>query len=221
MYPAGTKDLPLGTLLAILVENESDIAAFNDFASDAAPVAPAAPVQAAAPTPAPVAAPVAAPAASVLAPAAAKPSGSRIFASPLAQNLANTSGVSLAGLQGTGPSGRIIKADVQEAIARGPAVSAVSATPVMASLPSAAFVDLTNSNIRKVIAERLTFSKQNIPHYYVTVQVSVDNLMKMREKLNKVSGTKLSVNDFVIKASAMASMKVPATNSSWMKDFIR
>ena len=91
----------------------------------------------------------------------------------------------------------------------------------MASLPSAAFVDLTNSNIRKVIAERLTFSKQNIPHYYVTVQVSVDNLMKMREKLNKVSGTKLSVNDFVIKASAMASMKVPATNSSWMKDFIR
>lgn len=82
-------------------------------------------------------------------------------------------------------------------------------------MPSASFVDIENSNIRKVIADRLTYSKQNIPHYYVTTQVSVDNLMKMRAKLNKVSGTKLSVNDFVIKAASMAAIKVPGTNSSW------
>jgi pyruvate dehydrogenase E2 component (dihydrolipoamide acetyltransferase) len=219
LYPAGSKDVPLGKVLAILVEEEADIAAFKDYKSpELAPAA--APVQAAAPTPAPVAAtpspaaPVSAPA-----PAAAKPSGSRVFASPLAQNLANSSGVSLAGLQGTGPSGRIIVADVKDALAS-PAATAV-ATPVFTSMPSTSFVDIENSNIRKVIADRLTFSKQNIPHYYVTVQVSVDNLMTMRAKLNKVSEVKLSVNDFVIKAASMASIKVPATNSSWHQEFIR
>lgn len=67
----------------------------------------------------------------------------------------------------------------------------------------------------------MTFSKQSIPHYYVTVQVEVDNLMKMRAKFNKVSAVKLSVNDFVMKAAAMAAVKVPATNSAWMDDFIR
>jgi pyruvate dehydrogenase E2 component (dihydrolipoamide acetyltransferase) len=86
----------------------------------------------------------------------------------------------------------------------------------MASALSSGYIDLENSNIRKVIAERLTFSKQNIPHYYVTVQVQVDNLVKMRAKLNKVSSVKLSVNDFVIKAASMAAVKVPGTNSSWM-----
>lgn len=80
---------------------------------------------------------------------------------------------------------------------------------------------MPNSQIRKVIADRLTFSKQSIPHYYVTVQVQVDSLMKMRAKFNKVSSVKLSVNDFVMKAAAMAATKVPATNSSWMDDFIR
>jgi pyruvate dehydrogenase E2 component (dihydrolipoamide acetyltransferase) len=86
---------------------------------------------------------------------------------------------------------------------------------------TSSFVDLPNSQIRKVIADRLTFSKQNIPHYYVTVQVAVDNLIKMRAKLNAVSGSKISVNDFVMKAASLASLKVPATNSSWSDDFIR
>jgi len=80
---------------------------------------------------------------------------------------------------------------------------------------------MPNTQIRKVIADRLTFSKQNIPHYYVTVQVSVDNLMKLRSKLNKHSSEKLSVNVFVMKAAAMAALKVPNTNSSWMGDFVR
>jgi len=71
------------------------------------------------------------------------------------------------------------------------------------------------NNIRKVIAERLTFSKQNIPHYYVTVAVNVDNLVKLRAKLNSVAKSKISVNDMVIKAASLAALKVPETNSSW------
>ena len=83
------------------------------------------------------------------------------------------------------------------------------------------YTDIPTSQIRKVIADRLSYSKQNIPHYYVTVQVAVDNLMKIRAKLNKASSTKLSVNDFVMKAAALASVRVPATNSSWQNDFVR
>jgi len=98
--------------------------------------------------------------------APSKSSGGRVFASPLAQNLANEQGVSLAGIQGTGPNGRIIKADVLEAASSGPIKAAA---PVFDSVPAAGFIDLENSNIRKVIADRLTYSKQNIPHYYVTV----------------------------------------------------
>ena len=79
----------------------------------------------------------------------------------------------------------------------------------------ATYVDIENSQIRKVIADRLTYSKQSIPHYYVTIQCQVDNLMALRGKLNKVSETKLSVNDFVMKAASAAAVKVPETNSSW------
>ena len=77
------------------------------------------------------------------------------------------------------------------------------------------------SNIRKVIAERLSYSKQNIPHYYVTVAVSVDNLLKLRGKLNAVAKSKISVNDMVIKAASLAAVKVPETNSSWLGESIR
>jgi pyruvate dehydrogenase E2 component (dihydrolipoamide acetyltransferase) len=83
------------------------------------------------------------------------------------------------------------------------------------------FEDKQNSQIRKIIADRLSYSKQNIPHYYVTIAVSVDNLIKLRARLNNVSKTKISVNDMVIKAASMASVKVPETNASWMGDFIR
>ena len=218
LYPAGTKDLPLGTVLAVLVEDEDDIKAFENYEAGEAPAA-AAPTPAAAEPQASPAAATPAPAAPAKAPVASKPAGSRIFASPLAQNLANSQGVSLANVQGTGPHGRIIKADVEDALASGGAKS--QATPVFDSMPSAQFVDLETSQIRKVIADRLTYSKQSIPHYYVSTQVQVDSLMAMRAKLNKVSSVKLSVNDFVMKAAAMAATKVPETNSSWMTDFIR
>lgn len=126
--------------------------------------------------------------------------------------MANQQGVNLANLAGTGPGGRIIKADVLEGATS--SASAPAGMPVFAA-EGGQYVDLENSQIRKVIAERLTYSKTSIPHYYVTTQVQVDNLMKLRAKLNKHSETKLSVNDFVIKAASMASIKVPETNSSW------
>lgn len=221
LYPEGTKDIPLGKPLVIIVEDEEDIAAFADYVPEEG--ASPAPTPAAA-TPEPVAAaPTPTPAAATPAPIAAvpaKPAGSRIFASPLAQNQANAQGIDLSQILGTGPGGRIIKADIDEALAAG-GTSKAAATQIFDSVPAAGFIDLENSQIRKVIAERLTFSKQNIPHYYVTVQVSVDNLMKVRAKLNGVSEVKLSVNDFVMKAASMAAIKVPATNSSWMDDFIR
>lgn len=223
MYEAGTKDIPLGKVLAIIVDDADDIPAFANYtASDEAPATPAAS------TPAPEAPKAAAPSAPTPAatssPAAAKASGDRIFASPMAQSLAKASNVSLDAIKGTGPEGRIIKADVEAAIASGgakaaPMGGAVSA-PVFDTVEGG-FVDFENSNIRKVIADRLTYSKQNIPHYYVSYSMQVDNLMKLRAKLNKVSATKLSVNDFVIKAASMAAIKVPETNSSWMTEYIR
>lgn len=221
LYPEGTKDIPLGKPLAIIVEDEDDIAAFADYVPQEGAATSAPPKEAPAATPEPVATPTpaATPAATPVA-VPAKPAGSRIFASPLAQNQANAQGIDLSQLQGTGPGGRIIKADIDDALAAG-GTSKAAATQIFDSVPAAGFVDLENSQIRKVIAERLTYSKQNIPHYYVTVQVSVDNLMKVRAKLNNISEVKLSVNDFVMKAASMAAMKVPATNSSWMDDFIR
>ena len=80
---------------------------------------------------------------------------------------------------------------------------------------------MSNSNIRKIIADRLTYSKQSIPHYYVTVNVNVDNLLKLRGKLNTSAKSKISVNDMVIKAASLASVKVPETNSEWRTDFVR
>ena len=116
--------------------------------------------------------------------------------------MAADKGVSVNSISGSGPNGRVVAADVNEfqgsaAQAKAPAAGQ---TKVSAGLPStaAAYEDLENSQIRKVIAERLTHSKQNIPHYYVTVQVQVDNLLALRTKLNKHSTSEISVNDMVV-----------------------
>jgi pyruvate dehydrogenase E2 component (dihydrolipoamide acetyltransferase) len=139
--------------------------------------------------------------------------------------MASDKGLNLSTITGTGPNGRIIAADIEEykvaapqaqaqdPVAQAPVAKAPAAgsTNITAGLPdpSISYDDLTNSQIRKVIAERLTYSKQNIPHYYVTIQVQVDNLLALREKLNKHSTSKISVNDMVIKAASLAAMKVP------------
>jgi pyruvate dehydrogenase E2 component (dihydrolipoamide acetyltransferase) len=223
LYPEGAKDIPLGSAMAIVVDNEEDIAKFADYTvGDVAAAATPAPAKAVAaavePTPAP-AAPVAAGKPAAAAPVAPARGGDRVFASPVAQNLANAQGLDLGSLAGTGPNGRIIKADIEDALAAG---SHRASEPVLFdSAPGIGYTDIENSQIRKVIADRLTYSKQNIPHYYVTITVEMDNLMKLRAKLNKVASQKLSVNVFVMKAAALAALKVPATNSSWMEDFVR
>jgi pyruvate dehydrogenase E2 component (dihydrolipoamide acetyltransferase) len=218
LYPEGAKDIPLGSAMAIVVDNEEDIAKFADYTAADLGAATPAPAKAAEPTPAP-AAPVAAAQPAAAAPAAPARGGDRLFASPVAQNLAAAQGLNLASVAGTGPGGRIIKADIEDALAAG---SHRASEPVLFdSAPGIGYTDIENSQIRKVIADRLTFSKQNIPHYYVTVTVEMDNLMKLRAKLNKVASQKLSVNVFVMKAAALAALQVPATNSSWMEDFVR
>jgi len=137
--------------------------------------------------------------------------------------MAEEKGLALDSITGTGPNNRIIAADVEEAKSQPKAAAAPAKAAAKAELPStsAAYEDFENSQIRKVIAERLTYSKQNIPHYSMTVQVQVDALLALRGKLNKHSTSKISVNDMVIKAASLAAVNVPATNSSWMDDFVR
>ena len=171
MFGDGAKDIPLGTPLAILVDDEMDIPAFKDYVPDS--VSTTETKEAAPATPEPTNSfsnvqPSGA--AQTPTPAASAPAGGRVMASPLAQNAAAEAGITLADVAGTGPGGRIIKADIDDALTAAPAKKAAAPQIEIPSFDSGAgFTDFPNSQIRKVIAERLTFSKQNIPHYYVTV----------------------------------------------------
>ena len=230
LMPDGSADVPVGTPVAVLAENEADVKAFESFAAGGA--AAEAPKAAAA-------APAAAKAESAAAPAAAASSassGGRVIASPAARRVAGEQGVSLEGIQGTGPNSRILAADVKEqgsvAKASAPAASApkaaAAAAPSVAASSAGDYTDIPHSNVRRVIASRLSQSKQTIPHYYLSVDVQMDAVNKLRGELNaaleKTGGdkpAKLSVNDFIIKASALACRKVPAANSSWQDNSIR
>lgn len=217
LIEAGKKDVPIGKLVCIIVENESDVAAFADF-KDTGATAPA-PQAAAAPSPAIAApTPVAADPATPRPLTAAEQRGPRVYASPMAKRLAEAQQLRLEG-QGSGVYGSIKSKDLGN----------LSGSPASASLPApsatgAAYVDIPVSNTRAVIAKRLTESKITIPHYYLTVDINVDKLNQLRTKFNKKlekEGIKLSFNDFVIKATALASKKVPEANSSWHGSFIR
>ncbi len=160
--------------------------------------------------------------------------GDRIFASPLARRIAQQKGIDIAGLRGSGPRGRIVKSDVEGA-KPGAQKSAASAAPRteaggagiagVAPLPDARlffkkedYEEIPHDAMRKSIAKRLTSSKTLIPHFYLTVDCRIDGLLAVRAKLNEAApkgGYKLSVNDFVVKASAMALMRVPEVNASW------
>ncbi len=157
--------------------------------------------------------------------------GDRIFASPLARRLAKQKGLDLAAVDGSGPRGRIVKRDVEAALKAPRATPA--AEPSIASAPAPApraepaavanaapHAVVENSTMRKVIARRLSESKATIPHYYVTIDCEIDELLKIREQLNARSpegegAYKISVNDFVVRAVALALRKYPAANSSW------
>jgi pyruvate dehydrogenase E2 component (dihydrolipoamide acetyltransferase) len=164
----------------------------------------------------------------------ATPRGRR-FASPLSRRLAAIAGIDLGSLKGSGPGGRIVKADIEAAIAGGaPRAAAPAAAPQAKAAPTPpahvempgmpAYDELPNNNVRKVVARRLTESKQQAPHFYLSLDCEIDALLKLRADLNaraEKDGVKLSVNDLVIKAAAIALRRVPAANASYTEAAIR
>ncbi len=208
----GTDGVKVGTVIAVIA-GEDDAAAPAPKAVAAAP----APKAEAAVPPAPVAAPP-----------PAKTSGDRIIASPLAKRIATDKGIDLAGLTGTGPNGRIVKADLEGAKAGAAPAPVATAAPTAPTPAPVAAIDtdiphevVKLSNMRKTIARRLTESKQQVPHIYLTVDVRLDALLKLRGELNaslETRGVKLSVNDMLIKALALALVQVPKCNVSFAGD---
>lgn len=222
----GTEAVKVNTAIAILVEEGEEV---GDVAA-AAPAAPAAAEADAAPAAVGPAAPAAAPA-----PQAAD--GTRIFASPLARRIAADKGLDLTQIAGSGPKGRIVKADVEGATAApkaAPAAAAPAAAPAAAAAatgPSADQVaamyqdrdyeEISLDGMRKTIAARLSEAKQTIPHFYLRRDIKLDALLAFRSQLNKqleARGVKLSVNDFIIKAVANALQAVPEANAVWAGD---
>ncbi|KAK6461014.1 dihydrolipoamide acetyltransferase component [Scheffersomyces coipomensis] len=220
LVDSGAKDIPVGQPIAVYVEEASDVAAFENFtAADAGEAAPAAPVaeeapkeeSKPAPTPAAAAAPTPSASSTVSAPT------TRIFASPLAKTIALDKGIALKNIKGTGPNGRIIAKDVENYKAPAPAAAAPSATPVAAPA-GASYEDIPITSMRKTIATRLLQSTQQSPTYIIQSQISVSKLLKLRASLNSSAEDRyrLSVNDLLIKAIALASVRVPAVNSAWL-----
>ena len=223
----GTQGVKVNDVIAtLLAEGESGDAA----APAPKPSAPAAPAPQAAPAPAAAAKPMAA-SPTTLAP------DSRIFVSPLARRMAEQAGLDLGQLKGSGPGGRIVKADIEAAVSGGAPKKAAAAAPAAAAAAPAkalaphveapgmpAYDEHANNNIRKVVARRLTESKQQVPHFYLAIDCQIDALLKLRSDLNakaEKDGVKLSVNDLVIKVAALALRKVPAANASYTEAAIR
>ena len=225
LVSAGTEGVKVNAPIAVLLEDGESAADIGTSAPAAAPVAalaaaPAAPAAAATPAPA--------------APKAA--TGERIFASPLARRIAAQKGLDLAAVAGSGPHGRIVKADVEGATAA-PKAAAPAAAPA-AAVPAAAptgpstdvvlktyadrpFTEVKLDGMRKTIAARLSEAKQTVPHFYLRRDIELDALMAFRAQLNaglESRGVKLSVNDFIIKACALALQQVPAANAAWAGD---
>ena len=246
LVPAG-ETAAIGALIGVIAEPGDDIGALVASAaaggagagSDAqktplraepasAPPTPAAPPASrpapATPTSAP-AAPVARPAAVVSAPAAVPAGlgqgtpGGRVKASPLAKKIAAQTGVDLRLIQGSGPGGRIIRRDVEAA---GSSAAPAAAAALPAAVAGAEFEDVPLTQIRAAIARRMPLSKAPVPHFYVTSEVAMDQAWELREQLNALEGQpKISVNDLVIRACALALLKHPGVNASLQGDAIR
>jgi pyruvate dehydrogenase E2 component (dihydrolipoamide acetyltransferase) len=227
LIAAGTENVKVNTAIAVLLadgESASDIGS-----APAAPTPAAAPAAAA--TPAASATPVATPAVS---------HGARVFASPLARRIAADKGIDLGSLTGSGPHGRIVKADVENATAAPKAASAPAPSAPVAAAPKPAapqvsaegvaklyadreYTEIPLDGMRKTIAARLSEAKQTIPHFYLRRDIKLDALMAFRAQINKQlesRGVKLSVNDFIIKACANALQAVPAANAVWAGDCV-
>ncbi len=218
----GTEGVEVNKPIGVLLEEGEDSSDIGDVsaASAAAPPAVSAPKEKAAPKQPEPATPAPAPKPAKETPKAV--TGDRVVASPLAKRIAANAGVDLASVNGSGPNGRIVKADVEKAMAGGvarPATAAAGDVPDFGQ----PYTEVANTNVRKVIARRLLEAKQTIPHFYLTVDCVIDNLLALRKELNGRDGAdyKLSVNDFVIKACAVAMRKVPMANASWTDEAIR
>ena len=223
----GTAGVQVNAPIAILVEAGEAVPTGDAPAAPAAKAAPAPETSATTPKP-PAASPAPAPSAN------GHDKGERVFASPLARRMAQQAGIALDGIKGSGPNGRIIKSDIEAAQASGgapkpaatPAAAPAAAAPAPAAAPrpvtiSEAHTLVPHTTMRRVVARRLSESKQQVPHFYVTADLEIDALLKLRADLNAKSpkdgpsAFKLSVNDLVIKAVAAALRRVPAANASW------
>ena len=217
---AGTENVAVGAVIAVLAEDgetASDVAkAGLQEPSSPVPVTSVAAEAKERAEPAPV---TAAPVKAVPAPQTKSSDKPRIFASPLARRIAADRNIALEGITGSGPYGRILRRDVESAatapIAQ-PTAALAGATPAGATQQGDSYL-VANSQMRKAIASRLQASKQQAPHFYLTVDCVIDNLLEARKSLNaKVAeGIKISVNDMIIRAAAMALIAVPEANASW------
>lgn len=208
LVPEGTEGVAINTPIAVLVGEGESAEAIAEAPPPAAPAAS----PAAAPSPG-----------GNGAPPAPQPA-ERLFASPLARRMAAQAGIDLASLSGSGPRGRIVKRDIEAALAKAdaaPAPGPAAAPPAPRApeappAPGSGVVAVPNTGMRKTIARRLAESKQTVPHFYLTVDCDIDALLKTRKELNARSDAyRLSVNDFIVKAAALALRKTPEANASW------
>jgi len=233
LVPEGTDGVKVGAPIAIMAgegEDASAAAPKADTAAPAPPKAPAEPKADATPKAPPAPAPVETPPAPAAPAAPPRAEGDRVKASPLARRLAQAQNIDLGGIQGSGPGGRIVRADIDAASGKAPAAAPAQAASAVAAghavLPGVIEQAIPHeavklSNMRKTIARRLTESKQQVPHIYLTVDINLDALLKLRGELNKgleSRGVKLSVNDLMIKALAQALIEVPECNVSFAGD---
>jgi len=244
LVPEGTQDVPVNDVIAVMAGDGEDVKAASAGAASAPPKAAAAEAPAAKPPAAPAPAPApaakapspAAPAPQAAAPASQANGHARIFSSPLARRLAREAGIELARINGSGPHGRIIARDVEEARsgkglkapaaapATGPSIApSMSDKQILALFEPGSYEIVPHDGMRRTIAQRLTASVQTIPHFYLTIDCDIGKLLAAREEINKAAPTdkdkkplyKLSVNDFVIKAMAVALQRIPNCNVSW------
>jgi pyruvate dehydrogenase E2 component (dihydrolipoamide acetyltransferase) len=222
------KAVTVGDLLAIIGTAGEDVAAIISSRKGAAAAPPALPSQAAEVVPAPAvtipdSAPSVSPPPSFSIPEDEK--STRLKASPLAKAMAKEAGVELSQLAGTGDGGRIVKRDVEAAMSRTTVAAPVPSVPPPVSIPApvavGAYTDIPASQMRKTIARRLSESKFSAPHFYLTIVVEMDAAAEFREAVNADSDVKISFNDLIVKAAAVALRKHPQVNASWMGDFIR
>jgi len=238
LVPEGTQDVPVNDVIAVLAGDGEDVKLAGAGAASAPPKAAQAAQAPAVAKPAPTPAPAVAPAAKAPAPAAApepQTNGhARVFSSPLARRLAKESGIELARIAGSGPHGRVVARDVEEAKSgKGLKAPAPAGAPSIAPSMSdqqirALFEDgsyevVPHDGMRRTIAQRLTAAMQTVPHFYLTMDCNIGKLVEAREEINAAApkdrdgkpAYKLSVNDFVIKAMALALQRIPDANVSW------